>query len=247
MAEENKIEENPLKETNDNDSDINIKIDADIKENDNGADINSETKSNQQTKEKEEHVFAVPSIPLSKTEKEIKSSVNEKNKTQSAFSLVEPEWGGVNESLDQPYSLMILKEGIVKDTVDISKKSRYVFGRNHDCDVQIEHPSCSRYHAVLQYCVIEKEMRKKGFYIYDTGSTHGTYLNKVKVKPKVYNRVRVGYQLKFGGSTRLYIVEVTVKTIYVLLSREHIHPQCFVYSLRVNYIFIKIAMVLSSE
>ena len=168
---------------------------------------------NESKKKEEKHVFAMPSM-IPSSNKVIDNKLpakKEETKTKTGFGLDEPPWGGVGESSDPPYSLTILKDGIVKDTVDLSKKSRYVFGRNHDCDIQIEHPSCSRYHAVLQYCVVEKDMRKKGFYIYDTGSTHGTVLNKVKVKPKVYNRVRVGYQLKFGGSTRLYIIEVHCK------------------------------------
>ena len=47
-----------------------------------------------------------------------------------------------------------------------------------------------------------------GFYIYDLGSTHGTYLNKQKVRPRAYCRLRVGQMMRFGGSTRLFILEV---------------------------------------
>ena len=138
-----------------------------------------------------------------------KSSSTSSPSLAKKFPLEEPPWGGIPpQDLNPPYSMTILKDGTVKDTVDLANKSRFVFGRNDDCDVRIEHPSCSRYHAVLQYCVVEKDLRKKGFYLYDMGSTHGTYLNKMKIKPKSYNRVRVGYQLKFGGSTRLYIIEV---------------------------------------
>ena len=168
---------------------------------------NADSNENECEKKKEKHVFAVPTLPSNKVI-DSKSSIKEESKTKTGFPLDEPVWGGVAEHSDPPYSLTVLKDGIVKETVDLSKKSRYIFGRNDDCDVQTEHPSCSRYHAVLQYCLVEKDMRKKGFYIYDTGSTHGTILNKVKIKAKIYNRVRVGYQLKFGGSTRLYIIEV---------------------------------------
>lgn len=38
-------------------------------------------------------------------------------------------------------------------------------------------------------------------------STHGTFINKMRVKPRVYVRVRVGHQLKLGNSTRKYILQ----------------------------------------
>ena len=124
------------------------------------------------------------------------------------FPYVEPLWGGVPNN-DKEYKLTVLKDGSIKDNISLSGKSTFTFGRLDECDVVIEHPSCSRYHALLQYCVKEKDKRKIGFYLYDMGSTHGTYVNKDKVKAKVYNRVRVGYQIRFGGSSRLYIIEVS--------------------------------------
>ena len=121
------------------------------------------------------------------------------------FTYKEPTWGGIPT---KKYSVTVLKDGVVKDTVILEGKSFFTFGRLDDCDVTTEHPSCSRYHAVLQYCIIEKDIRKEGYYLYDMGSTHGTCLNKEKIKAKVYSRVRVGYQMKFGGSSRIYIMEV---------------------------------------
>ena len=121
------------------------------------------------------------------------------------FPYKEPTWGGIPT---KKYSVTVLKDGVVKDTVILEGKSFFTFGRLDDCDVTTEHPSCSRYHAVLQYCIIEKDIRKEGYYLYDMGSTHGTCLNKEKIKAKVYSRVRVGYQMKCGGSSRIYIMEV---------------------------------------
>ena len=198
--------ENEEKSTDQNNSKTSLNEES----NENIIEKPSEDITKEPEKKEEKHVFAMPSfLPSSNKASDNRLPVKkEETKTKTSFGLEEPAWGGIAECSDPPYSLTILKDGIVKDMVDLSKKSRYIFGRNHDCDIQIEHPSCSRYHAVLQYCVVEKDLRKRGFYVYDTGSTHGTILNKVKVKPKVYNRVRVGYQLKFGGSTRLYIIEV---------------------------------------
>lgn len=44
-------------------------------------------------------------------------------------------------------------------------------------------------------------------FLYDNSSTHGTFLNKRRIKSKVYAPVRVGDVIKFGQSTRLYIVQ----------------------------------------
>ena len=117
----------------------------------------------------------------------------------------EPTWGGLG---DKPYSFEMVKNGTVIDTLDLSSKSFHVFGRLPSCDFPMEHPSLSRYHAVIQYCSEKTEMHDKGWYLYDLDSTHGTWINKVRVKPRVYNRVRVGYVVKLGGSTRLHIMQV---------------------------------------
>uniref|UniRef100_A0A3P9HAW6 Solute carrier family 4 member 1 adaptor protein n=1 Tax=Oryzias latipes TaxID=8090 RepID=A0A3P9HAW6_ORYLA len=121
----------------------------------------------------------------------------------------EPLWGG--SPSDTQYALEILKNGAIVDTVPLSHSSFFVVGRLPVCDVSLEHPSISRYHAVIQYrsqagqesCVGEE----RGFYIHDLGSTHGTVVNKNKIPPKTYIRLRVGHVLKFGGSTRLFVLQ----------------------------------------
>ncbi|XP_017281687.1 kanadaptin [Kryptolebias marmoratus] len=121
----------------------------------------------------------------------------------------EPPWGGPPP--DIPYSLEILKNGTIVDTVPLTDKSYIVVGRLPVCDVSLEHPSISRYHAVIQYrgqagqegCVGEE----RGFYIHDLGSTHGTVVNKNQIPPKTFIRLHVGHVLKFGGSTRLFVLQ----------------------------------------
>ncbi|GLD70231.1 kanadaptin [Lates japonicus] len=121
----------------------------------------------------------------------------------------EPPWGG--RAPDIPYALEILKNGTIVDKVPLTHRSFFVVGRLPVCDVSLEHPSISRYHAVIQFrgqageeeCVGEE----RGFYIHDLGSTHGTVVNKNKIPPKTYIRLRVGHVLKFGGSTRLFILQ----------------------------------------
>ncbi|XP_044231944.1 kanadaptin [Thunnus albacares] len=121
----------------------------------------------------------------------------------------EPSWGG--KAPDDSYSLEILKNGAIVDTVHLTHTSYFVVGRLPVCDVSLEHPSISRYHAVIQYRGQPGEGQsageERGFYIQDLGSTHGTVVNKNRIPPKTYIRLRVGHVLKFGGSTRLFILQ----------------------------------------
>lgn len=122
----------------------------------------------------------------------------------------EPSWGGGPP--DYAYALEMLKNGTIVDTVPLTQRSYFVVGRLPVCDVALEHPSISRYHAVIQYRSQagegESVGEEAGFYVHDLGSTHGTVVNKNKVPPKTYIRLRVGHVLKFGGSTRLFILQV---------------------------------------
>ena len=76
-----------------------------------------------------------------------------------------------------------------------------------------------RYHAVLQFGrptedddVEFQKDGSAGFYLYDLNSTHGTSLNKAAVPHHKYYRVKVGHMMKFGGSSRIYILQVCTTT-----------------------------------
>lgn len=116
----------------------------------------------------------------------------------------EPVWSGV---VDSAYSFEVLKSGVIVDQINLNTKSFYVVGRLSTCDVIMEHPSISRYHAIIQYRSIGDEVNHAGFYLYDLDSTHGTFLNKQPTKPRCYHRLRVGHMVKFGGSTRMFILQ----------------------------------------
>ncbi|KAM4040524.1 kanadaptin isoform 2-T2 [Anomaloglossus baeobatrachus] len=118
----------------------------------------------------------------------------------------EPSWSGRPQTL---YCLELLKGGSILSTKSLNDSSWTIFGRLPTCHVSLEHPSVSRYHAVLQYRSVPgtEPDQEPGFYVYDLGSTHGTFVNKQRIQSKTYCRIRVGHVLKFGGSTRLFILQ----------------------------------------
>ncbi|EDV48574.1 kanadaptin [Drosophila erecta] len=138
-----------------------------------------------------------------------------------------PKWSAPPAE-NQIYSFEVLKSGQIIDTVhQLQQQAVWTFGRLPENDVPAAHPTISRFHVVLQYKPktppklesdkeggeMEEENEEpkndqpEGWYIYDMGSTHGTFLNKQRVPPKVYIRMRVGHMLKLGGSTRVYILQ----------------------------------------
>jgi len=100
----------------------------------------------------------------------------------------EPKWSGIP---NEPYDFEVLKSGKILESVNLNSKPFYVFGRLSTCDIRMAHPTISRYHAVLQYRSQESENNPIGFYIYDLGSTHGTFLNKNRIKSNMFVRVQV--------------------------------------------------------
>ncbi|XP_046443057.1 kanadaptin-like isoform X1 [Daphnia pulex] len=107
-----------------------------------------------------------------------------------------------------PYQLEVLKDGVIiqSENLQFKQKPFYVFGRLPTCDFVLQHPSISRYHTVLQY-KIDDERGDSGWFLFDLGSTHGTFLNKQQIPPKVYCRLHTGHVFKFGVSSRLFILQ----------------------------------------
>ncbi|XP_062427936.1 kanadaptin [Rhea pennata] len=119
----------------------------------------------------------------------------------------EPAWGSRPPG-GAGYALEVLKGGVARGSVRLEGGSWFLVGRLPGCAVALEHPSVSRHHAVLQYRGgAAEDAAAAGFYVYDLGSTHGTFLNKARVPPRTYCRIRVGHGLRFGGSSRLFLLQ----------------------------------------
>lgn len=91
-----------------------------------------------------------------------------------------PKWSGPIP--DENYSFEILKNGIIIGGVrDLQTKPFWIFGRmklGMDNSLIAEHPSVSRYHAVLQYKTFDDDNKdesdqvaENGWFIYDLGES----------------------------------------------------------------------------
>ncbi|KAF9427063.1 Kanadaptin [Podila epigama] len=109
-----------------------------------------------------------------------------------------PSWSGYP---NQQFSFEVIKNGVIVDRVEAPEKEFMVIGRLPMCDLEMEHPSLSRYHAVVQF-------KSNGeCFIYDLNSSHGTKLNKARIPPNVHVPLKPGDQLRFGESTRICLFQ----------------------------------------
>lgn len=89
-----------------------------------------------------------------------------------------------------------MKNGVSLRMIPLDQRSFYSFGRLENCHVVMAHPTISRYHAILQFRPTFSDTdEKKGFYLFDLGSTHGTFLNKERVRPKTYVKLQVNFNI----------------------------------------------------
>ena len=111
--------------------------------------------------------------------------------------------------------MYVFKGPEIVETVELAEQSCWLFGRETAvADFPIEHPSCSKQHAVIQFRYIEKRNEfgdKKGKvkpYVLDLESANGTKVNGEDVPPGRYMEVRDNDVLTFGHSTREYVVQL---------------------------------------
>ncbi|XP_003494932.2 smad nuclear-interacting protein 1-like, partial [Bombus impatiens] len=95
----------------------------------------------------------------------------------------------------------------------VHRHSAYLMGRDRKiADIPLDHPSCSKQHAVLQYRLVpfQKEGGGEGKricpYLIDLDSANGTFVNNVKLEPRRYHELLERDVIRFGYSTREYVV-----------------------------------------
>ncbi|CAO1431285.1 unnamed protein product [Diamesa serratosioi] len=161
----------------------------------------------------EDSFFKVPTIgEIKKVTKPENINKAISSETSNDCPYKEPNWSGAPTEY---YGFEVLKNGqIVEQIKNLESKNFWVFGRLPQNEIVAAHPTVSRHHCVLQYRPqIESEEGseepeiEKGWFIFDLDSTHGTFLNRMRVRPKTYIRIRVGMMLKLGSSTRNFILQ----------------------------------------
>lgn len=114
---------------------------------------------------------------------------------------------------DKKWRLYVFKGDDIIDTLYIHRKNSYLAGRDQRvADIEVAHPSASKQHAVIHFRKIEKTNRDGDTYekiipyLMDLGSVHKTFLNGKEVEDSRYYELRDKDVIKFGGSTREYVL-----------------------------------------
>ncbi|KAJ7245043.1 SMAD/FHA domain-containing protein [Mycena haematopus] len=111
------------------------------------------------------------------------------------------------------WRLYVFKGSEQVELLHIHRQSAYLFGRDRlVADVALDHPSCSKQHAVIQYRFIQQKDEfgvLKGSikpFIIDLESTNGTHVNDEAIPVSRYYELKASDVIKFGQSTREYVL-----------------------------------------
>lgn len=105
---------------------------------------------------------------------------------------------------DQRWFLYPFKGEESLDPIPIYRQSAYLLGKDRSiADIPIDHPSCSKQHAVIQFRKVKGKIYP---YIIDLDSTNKTKLNDEILESRRYYQLFEKDMIKFGFSTREYVI-----------------------------------------
>nr|ACE75379.1 smad nuclear-interacting protein-like protein [Glyptapanteles indiensis] len=97
--------------------------------------------------------------------------------------------------------------------IPVHRQSAYLLGRDRKvADIPLDHPSCSKQHAALQYRLVTYEREPGSFgkrvrpYLIDLESANGTTVNNIKLEAKRFHELLERDVIKFGFSSREYVL-----------------------------------------
>lgn len=113
------------------------------------------------------------------------------------------------------WRMYVFKNDEIVDTLELAQQSCWLFGRESAVvDALLEHSSCSKQHAVIQFRHIEKRNEwgeRKGKvrpYVLDLESSNGTSVNGDVIPGAKYVELRDKDVVKFGSSSREYVMQL---------------------------------------
>lgn len=111
------------------------------------------------------------------------------------------------------WRLYVFKGKEQVDLLHIHRQSAYLFGRDRTVvDVVLDHPSCSKQHAVIQFRQVHEKNeygdRKSVIkpFIIDLESTNNTHVNDEAIPASRYYELKLSDVIKFGESAREYVL-----------------------------------------
>lgn len=111
------------------------------------------------------------------------------------------------------WRLYIFKDSEELGTVHLGLRSCWLFGREKlVVDYPVDHPSCSKQHAVIQFRYVEKRNEfgdrtgKVRPYLIDLESANGTKVNGEEAPKGRYMELMQNDVIKFGLSSREYVL-----------------------------------------
>ncbi|KAF8133791.1 SMAD/FHA domain-containing protein [Boletus edulis] len=111
------------------------------------------------------------------------------------------------------WRLYVFKGSEQTELLHIHRQSAYLVGRDRTvADISIDHPSCSKQHAVIQHRQVQEKDEFGSVkavikpFIIDLESTNATHVNDEVIPTTRFYELRAGDVIKFGLSNREYVL-----------------------------------------
>ncbi|KAL4916271.1 SMAD/FHA domain-containing protein [Aspergillus aurantiobrunneus] len=116
----------------------------------------------------------------------------------------------------EAWRLYVFKGKDLLEMMELNERSCWLIGRERlVVDFPLDHPSCSKQHAAIQFRFVEKRnefgdrIGKVKPYVIDLESANGSMVNGDSVPAGRYIELRDKDMLQFGNSSREYVLMVT--------------------------------------